>query len=73
MLYPNIAAERAKRRLSLDSLAKAIGVTRKTMYNWEQTGHIPQYAIEKMASMFQVSTEYLLEQADVQSVPPPAV
>lgn len=39
--YPNIAAERVRRGLSQDDLAKEIGVTRKTIYNWERNGNIP--------------------------------
>ena len=62
MLYPNIAAERAKRKMSLDSLAQEIGVTRKTIYNWEHTGQIPQYALEKMSDLFNVSIDYLVDQ-----------
>ena len=47
MFYPNIAAERAKRKMSMDALAEKIGVTRKTIYNWESAGSIPQSALEK--------------------------
>ena len=61
MRYPNIAAERAKRQMSLDSLAKSLGVTRKTIYNWENNGKIPASALERMADLFGVSIDYLLE------------
>lgn len=61
MFYPNIAAERAKRKMSVDALAAALGVTRKTIYNWENNGKIPQAQLEKMADLFQCSTDYLLE------------
>lgn len=61
MLYPNIAAERAKRQMSLDALAKTLGVTRKTIYNWENKGKIPAPALERMADLFGVSIDYLLE------------
>lgn len=60
MFYPNIAAERAKRRMSVDSLAEKLGVTRKTIYNWENAGSIPQSALEKMADLFGCSIDYLL-------------
>ena len=40
MLYPNIAAERAKRNMSLEALASELGVSRKTVYNWEQAGNL---------------------------------
>lgn len=61
LFYPNIAAERAKRRMSLDSLATQLGVTRKTLYNWENSGFIPQKSLEKMAELFNCSTDYLME------------
>lgn len=60
LFYPNIAAERAKRKMSIDDLAKRVGVTRKTIYNWESAGAIPQNALEKMADIFGCSIDYLL-------------
>ena len=60
MKYPNIAAERAKRQMSLDALAEQLGVTRKTIYNWENKGKIPDTALEKMADLFGCSVDYLL-------------
>lgn len=60
MFYPNIAAERAKRKMSVDKMAEALGVTRKTIYNWETAGNIPQSALTKMAEMFNCSVDYLL-------------
>ena len=66
MLYPNIAAERAKRGMSLEKMSKELGVTRKTVYNWEQAGKIPQSALEKMSMMFGCSIDYLLGRCDQQ-------
>lgn len=60
MLYPNIAAERAKRDMTLEELARHLGVTRKTVYNWEKSGNIPQWALEKMGELFHCSMDYLL-------------
>ena len=60
LFYPNIAAERAKRKMSLDTMAEKLGVSRKTVYNWENSGHIPQTALEKMAQMFNCTIDYLL-------------
>ncbi len=60
MFFPNIAAERAKRKMSQDVLAEKLGVTRKTIYNWENSGHIPQSALEKMADIFDCTIDYLL-------------
>lgn len=64
LFYPNIAAERAKRKMSIDTLAEKIGVTRKTIYNWENAGNIPQTALEKMADLFGCTTDYLLEKVE---------
>ena len=56
--YPNIAAERARTGMTQESLAQALNVTRKTIYNWETKG-FPPNAICKMADLFGVSEEYL--------------
>ncbi len=61
MFYPNIAAERAKRKMSAEAMAAELGVTRKTIYNWEKRGKIPRSALEKMANLFSCSVDYLLE------------
>ena len=47
--------------MSVYALADALGVTRKTIYNWENNGKIPQKQLEKMADLFNCSTDYLLE------------
>lgn len=60
MLYPNIAAERARRGWSIADFAEKLGVTRKTIYNWENAGRIPAAALDKMADLFGVSVDYLL-------------
>ena len=60
MRYPNIDAERSRRNMSLDKLAKELGVTRKTVYNWMEKGDIPQAALEKMSVIFDCTIDYLL-------------
>lgn len=60
MKYPNIDAERARRGLSADELAKELGVGRKTLYNWTMRGNIPSSALIRMADLFQCSIDYLL-------------
>lgn len=60
MKYPNIEAERVRNGFTKDELASALGVTRKTLYNWTMAGNIPQSAVEKMASIFNCSIDYLL-------------
>lgn len=64
MFYPNIAAERAKRKMSVGDLAQALGVTRKTIWNWEHNGKIPQEQVEKMTAMWNCTADYLLEAAE---------
>ena len=61
MTYPNIAAERARRGISQEELAKRLKVCRKTLWNWEHKGNIPMNKVEAMAKMFGVSADYLLD------------
>ena len=58
--YPNIEAERARKGFSNDSLAKELGVSRKTLFNWMDKGNIPVSALIKMADMFSCTVDYLL-------------
>lgn len=61
MKYPNIDAERARCGLTTDDLSKALGVTRKTLYNWCNHGKIPLSALEQMSKLFGgCSVDYLL-------------
>lgn len=60
MLYPNIEAERARNGMTQDDLSNALDVTRKTYYNWVNKGNIPQSKLEAMATLFGVTTDYLL-------------
>lgn len=61
MFYPNIEAERARVGKTRQELSELLGVTPKTLRNW-QCGKtkIPTSAIVKMASIFNCSTDYLL-------------
>lgn len=58
----NIEAERARNRLSKERLAKKLGITVKTYYNWinEETD-IPSTKLMEMASLFGVTMEYLMK------------
>lgn len=38
MRYPNIEAERARKGMSQETLATELGVTRKTLFNWMDSG-----------------------------------
>lgn len=60
MKYPNIEAERARAGLTQDQLADKLNVARKTLYNWLTTG-IPDYGVQRMAELFDVPAEYLLQ------------
>lgn len=46
--------------MSLTDLAKLLGVTRKTLYNWRDSGQIPEHAIVQMEQIFDKPREYLL-------------
>lgn len=46
--------------MSKEEFADTLGVARKTVYNWEQNGHIPQTYLERMADLFGCSIDYLL-------------
>ncbi len=61
--YPNIAAEQARHGMSCTQLATALGVSRKTLYNWIHHGNIPQSKLKNMATLFRCSADYLLGRA----------
>lgn len=71
MLYPNIAAERARRDMTIEDLAAHLKVTRKTIYNWQNTGHIPAEKLVQMADLFNCTVDYLLGR-EVKSAAPDA-
>ena len=60
MKYPNIEAERARKAMSLEEFAEALGVTRKTVFNWMTSGNIPLGKLICMADLFGCSIDYLL-------------
>ena len=60
MTYPNIAAERARKGITQEQLAKELRVCRKTLWNWEHNGNIPMNKVEAMAKLFGVTSDYLL-------------
>lgn len=61
MKFPNIAAERARNDMTLDELAAACRVSRKSLFNWEKAGRIPPDKLAIMADLFHCSEEYLAE------------
>lgn len=66
MKYPNVEAERARAGWTQEQLAEKLGVTRKTLYNWELSG-IPDDKLDLMARLFKVSPEYLLMREEASS------
>lgn len=61
MLYPNIEAERARLGITKSELSNRIGVTPKTLVNW-QSGKtpIPTSALIAMRKLFKCKIDYLL-------------
>ena len=61
MVYPNIEAERARAGMTREGLASAIGVSPSTIKNWQSNKtEIPASKIVAMATLFNVTTDYLL-------------
>lgn len=63
-MLSSIEAERVRNGLTKEDLAKRLGVSLKTYYNWvrEETD-VPSSALLKMSSMFNVGVDYLLRDA----------
>ena len=61
MKFPNIEAERARMGLSKEELAKYLGISPKTYYNWlKGVNPMPCDALVKLSKLFKVKTDYLL-------------
>ncbi|MCH5212239.1 MAG: helix-turn-helix transcriptional regulator [Oscillospiraceae bacterium] len=65
--FNNIEAERARCGMTVEVLTNHLGVTRKTYYNWCNKGSIPREKLEKMADLFETTTDYLLGHTIVKS------
>lgn len=59
-MFPNIAAERARKGMTIDTFASQLGVTSKTVQNWQKSGKIPSDKLLIMADLFNCSVDYLL-------------
>lgn len=60
---------REKVGLSMDQLAKTLGVTKSRVNMWENSGTIPRGdVLIQLANYFKVSTDYLLGNDDVSEV-----
>jgi len=58
--YPNINAEMARNGMNRVELAKKMGVSRKTVYNWLTLGRIPMNVMVKLSDLFDCSVDYLI-------------
>lgn len=68
-MYPNIEAERVRNRMSKEQLAKELGISLKTYYNWlNGLTAIPSTALIKMSKMFRVEMGYLLTEVPSREV-----
>ena len=67
-MYPNIAAERARIGMTKTELAKKLGVSEKTLYNWERKGGFPLSALITMSDMFCCSVDYLIGRSETRLV-----
>lgn len=63
--FTNIEAERARKGWTNTQLADAVGVTRRTLYQWMEKGDMPASALIKMSQIFGKSVDYLLGISDV--------
>lgn len=58
--FNNIRAEVARHNLTIEQLCTKLGIEKSTFYNWQKKQDLPaSYAVE-IASMFNVSTDYVL-------------
>ena len=59
-MYNNINVERVRNNMTIEDLAKAIGISVRTYYSWQTTGNIPATKLIAMAKLFSCSIDYLL-------------
>lgn len=61
-MLSSIEAERVRNGLTKEGLAKQLGISVKTYYNWinEETD-VPSSALLKMSKMFETNVDYLLK------------
>ena len=60
MKYPNIDAERARMGITRSELASRVGVGRRTLYNWIESGNIPEKHLTQMCLLFNCTIDYLV-------------
>lgn len=66
VVYRNIEAERVRNGLTKLALSKTLGIYVKTYDNWiMRKTEMPAIKLYEMAALFGVSSDYLLEQTNV--------
>ncbi len=61
MKLPIIEAERIKRGIDKNEFSKLLGVSRRTVYNWQNgKTELPISKLIKLSNMWNCSTDYLL-------------
>ena len=61
----SIEAERVRNRLTKEEIAKCLGISVKTYYNWiNEDTDVPSSALLKMSAMFGTNIDYLLNGCD---------
>lgn len=58
--YPNIEAERVRNQISKTQMARELGVSEKTYYNYLRGTPIPAPVLITLARRFNTSVDYLL-------------
>ena len=68
MKYPNIEAERIKRGISKDGFAEALGVSKRTVSNWQNgSTELPITKLVKICAVLDCRSDYLLGLEEVRS------
>lgn len=63
--YMNIEAERARLGITKDELAKRLGISLKTYYNWiSGIRPMPHTKLKEMSKMFGTKVDYLVEESE---------
>lgn len=58
----NIEAERARKGMSKERLAKELNISVKTYYNWiNEITEVPSSALIRMSKLFGTAIDYLLD------------
>lgn len=61
-MLSSIEAERVRNRLTKEELAKRLGVSPKTYYNWiNEDTDVPSSALLRMSKLFGTDIDYLLK------------